>query len=213
MQTLLNTIGLDFSSAARTWLFTHDILSWYNKLNLARDNFFTEYNIFDKLVPASTGVGTANPFGAALTTEVLAIKPKNDSVYIEPVESTMQCSALDYKSSFSRAVQVKTPGHHRLYVSGTASINQNGETLYVGDIEKQIEQSRQAAEVLLKSIDMDWCHVVRSILYFKHCRDFPVFDRYCLQNNFSIPHVKVEADICRDNLLFELEIDAITKQG
>lgn len=209
IQTILTTMGLDFSNTVRTWLFTDDILAWYDKLNLARDTFFNKYDIFDKLVPASTGVGVANPTGAAMTTEVLAVEPKNETVTIQKVISPMQCSALDYKSSFSRATLIETPDHRRLLVSGTASIAPGGETIFLDDTKKQIDLSMQVAAALIHNADMDWDDMVRGIMYFKDKKDFGLFDDWCQTNNVTIPHIKVEADICRDDLLFELEIDGL----
>ncbi len=210
MQTILKDVGLDFSNTVRTWLFTHDILAWYDKLNTARDNFFQQYDIFNKLVPASTGVGVANPAAAAMRAEALAVTGKNPNVTIGKVESPMQCSALDYRSSFSRATLIESPDHRRLYVSGTASIEPGGKTVFLDDTEKQIDLSMQVATALIRNAEMDWDDIVRGIMYFKDAKDFDLFDQWCQKNNITIPHIKVQADICRDDLLFELEIDGIT---
>ena len=209
IQTVLKGAGLDFSNTVRTWLFTHDILAWYDKLNAARDNFFRQYDIFNKLVPASTGVGVTNPAAAAISTEALAVTGKSPSVIIGKVESPMQCSALDYRSSFSRATLVETPDHRRLYVSGTASIAPGGKTVFLDDTEKQIDLSMQVATALIRNANMDWDNIVRGIMYFKDAKDFDLFDQWCEKHNLSIPHIKVQADICRDDLLFELEIDGL----
>ncbi len=210
IETILQGVGLDFSYTVRTWLFVWDILDWYDKLNLARDNFFEKYNIFNKLVPASTGVGVPNPASAALTTEAFAVKAKNDTVNIQPVISPLQCPALDYKSSFARATLVEAPDHRRMLVSGTASIEPGGETIHVDDVEKQVDLTMQVMTALIKNGGMDWSDVCRGIAYFKDKKDFGVFDAWCEANDINIPHIKVEAYICRDDLLFELEVDGMT---
>lgn len=209
MQNTLNSIGLDFSNTLRTWLFTNDILSWYDQLNKARDNFFIRHDIFNKLVPASTGIGVANPSDCALTTELFAAKPKDETVRIEKITSPMQCEALDYKSTFSRATKLTAPDHSRMYVSGTASIAQNGDTVFLDDTAKQVEMTLKVAEALIKNGDMDWPDAARSMVYFKDSKDFPLFDTCCKQFGIDIPHVKIEADVCRDELLFEIEMTLI----
>jgi len=209
IQAVLQNIGLDFANTARTWLFADKILSWYDHLNRARDRFFTENDIFNKLVPASTGIGLSNPFGAALTAELLAVQPKKPQFLTEKVDSPLQCSALNYRSSFSRAVQVRTSQNNRLYISGTASIDANGKTVFLDDPLKQIEQTMAVVEAILRSRQMDWSHTVRNIAYFKSKNDFHLFDDFCRRHHITISHIKVEADVCRDNLLFELETDAI----
>jgi hypothetical protein len=55
---------------------------------------------------------------------------------------------------------------------------------------------------------MDWPDAVSSIVYFKNQSDFGLFDEYCRQKDIILPHIKVQADVCRDDLLFELELDA-----
>lgn len=210
IQSILKSVGLDFSNTIRTWLFTNDILDWYDKLNLARDDFFNQHDIFNKLVPASTGVGVPNPAGAALATEAFAVKAKNDNVTAEKVISPMQCPAWDYKSSFSRAALVTAPDHRRLLVSGTASIEPGGKTAFLDDVAKQIDLSMRVATALINNADMEWTDIVRGIMYFKDPTNFGLFDDWCTANNVSVPHIKVAADICRDDLLFELEIDGLT---
>ena len=209
MQDTLRSAGLDFSRTLRTWFFADDILSWYGQLNAARDGFFQEHHIFDKLVPASTGIGTANPLGAALTAELLAVEPLNGHLQIRAVASPLQCEALDYKSSFSRAVVMQAPDHRRLYVSGTASIDRHGRTAHTDNCAKQIELTMQVVEALIKNGSMDWANSARAIAYFKDCRDFGLFDAFCRDAGLALPHIKIEADICRDDLLFELELDLL----
>lgn len=210
MEDRLQIAGVDFSRTARTWLFADDILSWYDKLNRARDHFFEQHQIFNKLVPASTGVGIANPLNAALTTELLAVRPLNDDIRIHKVVSPMQCEALDYKSSFSRAVRIQTPDHARMYVSGTASIAPGGATAYVDDCAKQIDLTMQVVEALIANGSMGWSDSVRAIAYFKDSRDFGLFDAFCQKAGLNLPHVKIEADVCRHDLLFELELELLS---
>jgi enamine deaminase RidA (YjgF/YER057c/UK114 family) len=209
MQCALNSIGLDFSNTLRTWLFVNDILSWYKQLNRARDNFYARQDIFNKLVPASTGIGLANPAGYALTTELFAAKPKNETIRIEKVTSPMQCEALDYKSAFSRATKLTSPGQSRMYISGTASIAQNGDTIFLDDTANQIEMALKVVDSLIKNEGMDWPNTVLAMAYFKDNKDFPLFDECCKRFSIDIPHVKIEADICRHDLLFEIEMTLI----
>lgn len=210
LQGTLRAAGVDFSRTVRTWLFADDILSWYDQLNRGRDRFFEQHDVFNQLIPASTGVGLANPFGSALATELLAVRPLNGEVRIHTVLSPLQCEALDYKSSFSRAVRIQTPDHARLYVSGTASIAPDGTTAHVGDCARQIELTMQVVEALIVNGAMAWSDSVRAIAYFKDSRNFELFDAYCRKIGIDLPHVKIEADVCRDDLLFELELELLS---
>ncbi len=200
-----------FRNVIRTWLYADDILSWYDQLNKARNAFFTEHDIFNHLVPASTGIGAGNYYGRAMAVQALAAVSLNSDVTIEPGHSPMQCPALDYKSSFSRAMKVLAPDHHRLTISGTASIDPHGNTVNLGDTPAQIDLTMQVVHAILEHAGMEYSDTVTALAYFKDPKDFYLFDRYCDENNLSLPHIKLHADVCRDDLLFELELDAVKR--
>jgi enamine deaminase RidA (YjgF/YER057c/UK114 family) len=210
IEDALKVAGMDFSNIVRTWLYVNDILGWYDDFNEVRTKFFNERNVFEGLVPASTGIGVANPSSAALVAEVIAMKPKSDVVQIEEVGSPLQCSATDYKSSFSRAVEVKFSDHRRLYVSGTASIEPEGKTMYIGDVKKQIARTMEVVAAILESRGMDWSDASRAIAYFPDLSNSHLLDEYLKENSIpKLPIAIAHGDICRDDLLFEIEIDAV----
>ncbi|HOK54203.1 MAG TPA: Rid family hydrolase, partial [Armatimonadota bacterium] len=176
IESALQSTGMDFVNIIRTWFYLDDIFSWYDEFNSVRTEFFSKKRIFDGIVPASTGIGVRNQAGTAVVADVLAIKPKSDRVHIGMVPSPLQCPALEYGSSFSRAIEVTLPDLRRLYISGTASIKPNGETAHVGDIAAQIDLTMKVVQEILESRGMDWTDVNRAIAYFKYTDDIPVFD-------------------------------------
>ncbi|HJM62126.1 MAG: RidA family protein [Roseibacillus sp.] len=210
MESALHQVGMSFSHVVRTWLFVDDILDWYDELNQIRDQFFTTRGIYDGLVPASTGVGASNSSGSAITCSLTAVMPKTENVIIEAVPSPLQGAALEYGSSFSRAVELAMPDHRRLLVSGTASIAPSGETLHVGDVDEQVALTMRVVEAILESRGMNWADVTRGAAYFKHLEDLPAYDRFCREHDVTeLPVAVVQNDVCRDDLLFEIEVDAI----
>ena len=210
MEQALGHAQMDFSHVVRTWLYINRILAWYDDFNSVRNGFFAERRVRERTMPASTGIGAGNCAGAAVVAEAFAIKPKSDTVRIQEVTSPLQCPAPDYKSSFSRAVEVLFCDHRRLYVSGTASIKRDGATAHVGDTAKQIALTMEVVEAILKSRRMSWSDVSRAIAYFKDIDDAPLFDAYCEKEHLSLlPIAVAHGDICRDELLFEIELDAV----
>lgn len=206
---ILQHFGAGFSNVIRTWLYARNILDWYDELNRSRNDFFERHDIYHQLVPASTGIGAANPQGRAIATQVLAVVPKHNRTLIRQAHSPLQCPALNYRSSFSRAISLLAPGMHRLYISGTASINASGQTVNIDDTSAQINLTMQVLEAILKKAGMNWGDAVSSLAYFKHREDFALFDDYCRKHHLALPHIKLHADICRADLLFELELDAV----
>ena len=210
IEHILASVGMDFTNVVRTWMYLNNLLTWYDQFNEVRNNFFTQRGVFDGVVPASTGVGVCNPAGAALVTDVFAVKLKTDQVKIQAIPSPLQCPAIDYKSSFSRAVEVAVPDHRTIYISGTASIEPSGKTVHIDDTEKQIKLTMEVADAILKSRKMDFSDTVRAIAYFKDMKDVPLFTKYCRDNALpKMPVALSHSDICRHDLLFEIELDAI----
>ena len=210
MDAVLKTTGMKFSNVLRTWFYNNNILDWYGDFNNVRHAYFHKKGVYEGLVPASTGVGGCNSAGRALVGGLLAVKAKNDAVRSFEVRSPLQSSACDYGSSFSRAVELDLPDHQRLYISGTASIDPSGITAHTGDPEAQVTLTMKVVHAILESRGMNWANVTRGLAYFKHAEDAPLFEKYRTDNNIpSFPVVIAENCICRDDLLFEIEVDAI----
>jgi len=210
MDEALAAAGMEFTDTVRTWLYLERLLEWYGAFNEVRTDFFDKRGVFDSMVPASTGIGAGNPWGAAVLADLLAVAPKSESCRIEPVRSPLQCPAPDYKSSFSRAVELAFPEYRQLLVSGTASIDENGRTAHAGDPEAQIDLTMRVIRELLASRGMDWSNLTRGIAYFKNTADEILWEDWCAANDMPrFPLAFSHADICRDDLLFELEVDAV----
>ena len=212
MEAALQDEGMTFAHVVRTWFFMDDILGWYDQFNTVRNSFFRDRRVFGGLVPASTGVGMPNADGAALVGGLLAIHPRSTGVRAFAVPSPLQCPALDYSSAFSRAVEVHVPGERHLYISGTASIGADGASLFAGDLDAQIARTMAVVEAILASRNMTWSDARRSVAYFPDLKDAPRFAAYC--RSFGLPGltaIPVQATICRKELLFEIELDAVSR--
>jgi enamine deaminase RidA (YjgF/YER057c/UK114 family) len=133
------------------------------------------------------------------------VKPKSDATYVIPVDSPLQCTALEYGSSFARAVEIGTPEYRTVLVSGTASIEPGGDTAFVDDVEKQIQLTMDVVAGILKSRDMDWCDATRAVMYLKKPEYLEIWKAWLKNNNLeNLPLINIEADVCRGDLLVEL---------
>jgi len=213
IEDALKDAGMTFANVARTWLYMDKILTWYDVFNKARDSFFRSRKVYDGLVPASTGIGSANLCGSAITACAIAVRPRvHGAVTVEAVPSPLQCAALEYGSSFSRAVEIGTPEYRTLMVSGTASIEPGGATAYVGDVKRQIQLTTDVAEAILVSRNMGWKDVTRAVMYLKSASYMDLWQAWLKAHGLeSMPVITIEADVCRDDLLVEIEVDAVAK--
>ncbi len=202
--------GMGIPDLARTWLFIQKILDWYGPFNEVRTEFYQRKGVFDRVVPASTGVSGENTGGHALTAAAWASRGSRDGFVLQEVLSPKQCPAPAYGSSFSRAVELASPALRRVMVSGTASIAPGGASVCQGDVEAQIDVTMEVVRAILVSRGLDYPDVSRATAYFKRPEDVKHFEAW--RKRLKIrewPAVVTEADICRDELLFEIELDAL----
>lgn len=210
MDKALNSAGMDFGNVIRMWNYLDKLLTWYDNFNVMRTAFFTEHNIFGNIVPAATGISTENSNNTPYVGALFAVKPKKEYVNYFSVDSPLQCPALDYKSSFARAVELDMTEYRYLSISGTASIERSGKTVFHNDVLKQIEFTMKVVEAILESRNMNWINTAKAIAYFPYINDIYIFQKYLNDNNYpDIPIAYSHTDICRDDLLFEIELDAI----
>jgi len=206
----LKSVGMDFSNAIRMWNYLDDLLNWYDDFNVMRTAFFNENDVFNNIVPAGTGIGAGNPYKAAYVGDLIGVKPKNDEISTFAVPSPLQCPAIDYKSSFSRAIEIDYPDYQYLSVSGTASIEPGGKSVYIDDTAAQIDLTMKVISAILESRGFKWSDTAKAIAYFKDIEEVGLFDKYLSENGITNLPVSIShADICRHDLLFELELDAV----
>ncbi|MCF8335505.1 MAG: hypothetical protein K9H65_02775 [Bacteroidales bacterium] len=210
-ENLLNQVGLSFDNTIRTWFYLDDILDWYGDFNRVRTGFFKKHDIFNKLVPSSTGIEGSNPAGSKVALELTAIKPKNEKFSIERLRSPLQCSAEDYGSSFSRAIRYSDGEHSYITVSGTASIGPEGDILHAKALWKQMEVTFQAVHEILKSRDFAFEDAVRAYAYCKDKQYSRAFYDYLKTAGLDdkISFICSENKVCWEELLFEIELDVV----
>lgn len=209
LQKILAQAGFDLADTVRTWFFLENILSWYDDFNEARTKFYSGIKFRTCSLPASTGVGAKNPAGAALALAAWAFHPLGRNACAEEVASPLQCPAPAYGSSFSRALEISTNTGRRLFISGTASIAPGGNTLWTDDIRKQVELTMDVVEAMLHARGFAFADLSRATAYFRHAADAGAFADWLAANRLeNLPVVSAQCDVCRDDLLFELEAEA-----
>jgi 2-iminobutanoate/2-iminopropanoate deaminase len=119
-------------------------------------------------------------------------------------------------SSFSRGLRLDIGGVTVLLISGTASIDENGATVHVGDFGAQCWRTYRNISRLLESERATWHDVVRTTCYLRDIeRDYEQFNKIrtsffrwlCLD---PLPaSVGVQTRLCRGDLLVEIEAIAV----
>ena len=126
--------------------------------------------------------------------------------------------AHDYAkpSSFSRGLRLDIKGITILMISGTASVDEHGRSVHVGDFQAQTWRTYQNITALLEAESATWKDVVRTSCYLRDIeRDYDAFNEirtefFKEQGLNPLPaSTGIQAIICRPDLLVEIEAMAI----
>ena len=103
-----------------------------------------------------------------------------------------------------------------LFLAGTASIDEQGFTLYPGDFEAQCLRTFRNLTRLLVSEGASWHDIVRTTCYLKNIeRDYDAFNdiRTLFMEGIGLDPLPastgIEARLCRSDLLVEIEAIAV----
>lgn len=206
----LNQSGGSMRSVARTWLWLKDICDWYDDLNATRNAFFECEGLIGHdngktHLPASTGIGMYGANGAACMLDLIAMPGAEDQIQLLEAGGDQE-SAFEYGSAFSRAAIAPMPAGPTLFISGTAAIDRAGVTEHVGKVEAQIDDTIAHVRALLDQGGCTDQQVLTSLVYCKTPEIEQVFhDRW---GDLPWPRLTMVGDVCRPELLFEVEATA-----
>ncbi len=225
--------GSGFQRVVRTWFYVGGIMEAeagvrrYQELNRARTDFYRDIHFncsslpggeLHGFYPASTGIGMA---GNGLVASCMALDTRRDDVFLRSLENPQQTPAYAYapkhsrhSPKFSRAVALVLGDYVTTWVSGTASIV-DSESRHVGNPEKQTAQTIDNIERLI-SADNFAAHGLRRTgarlrdlakirVYLKHAEDLAKCRAICDRRFGPVPAIYAVADICRPELLVEIE--------
>jgi 2-iminobutanoate/2-iminopropanoate deaminase len=119
-------------------------------------------------------------------------------------------------SSFSRGMRIDLNGLSILLISGTASIDENGVSVHIGDFRAQLRRTYDNITGLLESEGCTWHDIVRTSCYLRDIdRDYDVFNEertkfFAEQGLDPLPaSTGIQAHLCRPELLIEIEAIAM----
>ncbi|PAW67097.1 MAG: hypothetical protein B9S34_06385 [Opitutia bacterium Tous-C1TDCM] len=214
LERALDQAGFALSDVVRTWFYNEDILSWYGEFNRVRSGLYRDVKFRTGSLPASTGIGARNIDGAALAVAAWAVRPRVAGAGAREVGSPLQCPAPAYGSAFSRAMEVDSGGWRRLTISGTASIQPGGKTAWEGDARKQVDLTMEVIAAILQARGMNFGDTTRATAYYRKPEFKQHFDAWRKERDLAhMPVVDTHSVVCRDDLLFELELDAGRASG
>lgn len=206
----LKAHGMAYTDVARTWIYVSRLLEWYGDLNRVRNAIYTPAGLGARdgvAFPASTGIQGRMADEECLV-DVLALKRSpSASVVAEPIRcSPRQDQSFNYGSAFSRGMTFDIEGKKTVHISGTASINTAGESTHLGDAECQSLETLMSIAAILEAQGGSLHNITSATLFCKDRASWEAWQRVTrLLQVPEFPMICVLADVCRDNLLVEME--------
>ena len=212
---ILEGRGWEFGDVCRTWFYLRDILDWYDEFNDVRNERFKGYGLLNagggEMIPASTGILGSNTRGSWCVLDLLAVREASAGpIGITRLVNPFQNEAPEYGSAFSRGLALSMGSSRYVLVSGTASIDDAGASIHLGDFKRQTHQTLDTIEALLDQGGAKWNDVCQATAFIKRPEDVPVFRQLMGDRGLQdLPVICTIADVCREELLFELDATAI----
>ena len=127
---------------------------------------------------------------------------------IKRLSNPCQAEAFHYYSAFSRGILIEEPDVLLIQVSGTAAIDERGESLFPDDIHNQITCTLDKIESLISPEGASLKDICAATVFVKRPEYAKVFREVAASRDLKeLPHVCVVADICREELLFEMDAE------
>jgi len=214
-EEILAKQGLTYRDVVRTWFYLADILKWYDEFNEVRNVKYMDYGIIPKsmkdllFLPASTGIQGISPERSACTLDLVAMTLNEDTrPAVIHLSNESQQDALCYGSAFSRGTFIREKDVSLIEVSGTAAIGPTGMSLYHGDIKAQIEYTFDTIENLIVQKGARIEDICDGTIFLKHPEHEAVYREIANKRGLdNVPCLCVVADICREELLFEIDAE------
>jgi enamine deaminase RidA (YjgF/YER057c/UK114 family) len=241
LRRLLPAAGARLDQVLRTWLYLGGIVDddgptqRYKELNRARAEVYEHVPFLaDRLpegysrpvFPASTGIGTR---GRSISLSALAVIGEADDFVTVPLENPRQTAAYAYAPSyspmspkFSRGLALCHGADTTLFISGTASIT-NSETRHVGDVVGQTHETLDNITALIAEDNLGrhglpgrgttLAGLAVARVYIKRPQDYGQVRGVCEKRLGAVPATYLVADVCRPDLLMEIEGIAFARKA
>jgi len=227
--SILSEEGLSIKNIIRQWNYIENIAivddinapQNYQDFNDVRALYYDQVQ-FDRGYPAATGIGQDT---GGVIIGLIAVS-EADNINIKPIANPGQIDAHRYSElvlegnseqkctpKFERAKLVSIGSRNYIYVSGTASIL-GEKTVHEGDVEKQtlttIENikrlfAKENQDKLGLSFDVSQIRFSHLRVYVKYKKDIPAVQKVCDAELNCKSSLFLESDVCRENLLVEIE--------
>lgn len=211
-EEMLHAMGATLADhCIRTWFFVRDVDTQYAGLVKARRENFLQQGLNPHThYIASTGIGGIPADTRALVQmgayALLGFQPDQ----LQYLHATTHLNpTIEYGVTFERGTVLQFGDRRHVYISGTASIDNQGNVVHVGDILGQTHRMWENVEALLQEGGAGFQDVMQIIVYLRDTADYETVKRLFSERFPHIPTVFTLAPVCRPTWLIEMECVAV----
>jgi enamine deaminase RidA (YjgF/YER057c/UK114 family) len=213
---MLSSRGLTLlDHALRTWIYLPALDTDYPGIVRARREFFADHGLNqDTHYLASTGIagGAGDP----------AVRVMMDALAVQGLApgQVHYLHALDHLSlthlygvTFERGTAVTYGDRTHVLLSGTASINAQGQIVHPGEVLRQLDRTLENMAALLADAGATLEDMTHMLVYLRDGADRRAIERAFLRRFPEMPYLILRAPVCRPGWLVEIEGTAILPTG
>lgn len=207
--------GMDVAgNCLRTWLFVRDVDTNYGGVVKGRKDYFSHIGLTpDTHFIASTGIAGfgADPRQLVMMDAYSVGGLEEGQVQYLHAYDHLSPTAL-YGVTFERGTAVTYGDRKHIFISGTASIDKEGEVLHPDDPEKQTLRMLENVGALLKEAGAGFGDIMYSLVYLRYAADYLRVREVLRRDCPALNPIYVLAPVCRPAWLVELECMAVTAE-
>ncbi|HOL22670.1 MAG TPA: Rid family hydrolase, partial [bacterium] len=208
----LNKYGMTLKdNVIRTWFFVQNIDVNYHPFVIARKEFYEKNGLTKNThFIASTGIqGSSKEIAARVVMDAYAISGiTQEQIKFLSVPEYMSPTYI-YGVTFERGTAIHYQDRQHIFISGTASIDNQGNILYQGDVIRQLDRTITNIEALLRSAGATLKDMAIVIAYVRDPSDHNTVKKILKKRIGNTPVIIAYAPVCRPGWLVEIEGIAI----
>ena len=208
--------GTIANNLQRTWIYCRDIDNNYAGLVESRRRYFTEQGLTaDTHYIASTGIeGQSHPHDRLVRMDSFALFG-HDPAQIEYMQALDNLSPTHvYGVTFERGTRIIYGDRSHYLLSGTASIDRHGKTLYECDVVAQAERVIDNVTALLENHGGTLADMRQAVVYLRDPADAGLVEAVMSRRlSAEMPRIMVKGSVCRPGWLVELDGMAVNANG
>ncbi|MDR0395517.1 MAG: hypothetical protein LBH77_10205 [Tannerella sp.] len=195
----------------RTWIYVQNIDVNYAGIVKARRELFAENGLTEKThYISSTGIsGRHADSKISVLFDAYAVKGIRPEQIRYLHARTHLNPTHEYGVTFERGTCVYYGDRRHVFISGTASIDNQGKIAHEGDVGRQTVRMIENVGALLKEAECSFDDVAHIIVYLRDIADYANIRTVMEQQFPEIPMIIVLAAVCRPGWLVEMECFAV----